>query len=151
VGKMYWDLQARVRRHARKAGLQGVLIQQMARPGAEVIIGMRRDPTFGPMLMFGGGGVYVEALRDVAFRIAPLGEDEARAMIAETVAGRLLLHGARGRKPGDVQALVDLILRVAQLALATPTLAEFELNPVIVHPAGQGVTVVDARGLLAGN
>ncbi len=153
VGKMYWEVQARVRRRARKAGLQGVLIQQMARPGTEVIIGMRRDPTFGPMLMFGGGGVYVEALRDISFRIAPLGEREARAMIAETVVGRLLLRGARGQKPGDAEALIDLIVRVSQLVMATPAFSEFELNPVIVHPAGQGVSVVDARAILliAGN
>jgi acyl-CoA synthetase (NDP forming) len=129
--------------------LQGVLIQQMAAPGVEAIIGMRRDPTFGPMLMFGGGGVYVEALRDVAFRIAPFSEEDARAMIEETVAGRLMMRGARGRKPGDVDALTGLILQVAGLALAIPELSEFELNPVIVHPAGQGVTAVDARAVLA--
>ncbi len=148
VGQTYWDLQAKVRRRARKAGLQGVLVQEMARPGVEIIIGMRRDPTFGPMLMFGGGGVYVEALRDVAFRIAPFDAEEARAMIAETVAGRLLMFGARGRVPGDVDALVRLLQLVAGLALAAPMLREFELNPVIVHPAGQGATVVDARAIL---
>jgi acetyl-CoA synthetase (ADP-forming) len=109
---------------------------------------MRRDPVFGPMVMFGGGGVYVEALRDVSFRIAPFDEEDARRMIAETVAGRLLMFGARGQRPGDVDALVRLIQQVAALALAVPDLSEFELNPVIVHPAGQGVTVVDARALL---
>jgi len=149
VAKAYWDLQAKVRIRARKAGLQGVLVQQMAAPGAEVIIGMRRDATFGPMLMFGGGGVYVEALRDVAFRIAPITEKSAQAMIAETVAGRLLIMGGRGRRPGDVDALMRLLLQVSELAVALPELAEFELNPVIVHPAGQGATVVDARALLA--
>jgi len=149
VGAMYWELQAKVRRRARKAGLQGALIQQMAAAGEEVIIGMRRDPTFGPMMMFGGGGVYVEALRDVAFRIAPLADEDARDMIAETVAGRLLIRGTRGRRPGDVEALASLIQQVAALALAVPHLSEFELNPVIVHPAGQGVTVVDARAILA--
>ncbi len=150
VGKMYWELQARVRRRAPKAGLQGVLVQQMAEPGAEVIIGMRRDPTFGPMILFGGGGVYVEALRDVAFRIAPFDDEEARRMMGETVAGRMLMHGGRGRRPGDVDALVQLMQRVAALVLAVPELAEFELNPVIVHDPGQGVTVVDARAMLAG-
>ena len=149
VSKAYWDLQARVRRRARRAGLQGVLVQQMAGPGTEVIIGMRRDPTFGPMVMFGGGGVYVEALRDVSFRIAPFSDEQARQMLGETVAGRMLLFGARGRRPGDVDALAALIRRVAALALAIPELAEFELNPVIVHEPGQGVTVVDARAVLA--
>ncbi len=148
VGKRYWDVQARVRRRAPKAGLQGVLVQQMARPGAEAIVGVRRDPTFGPMVMFGGGGVYVEALRDVSFRIAPFSDEEAQRMIAETVAGRMIMFGARGQRPGDVQALVSLIQRIAALALAIPEIEEFELNPVIVHAPGQGVTVVDARAIL---
>jgi acetyltransferase len=147
VPHAYWELLAQVRRRAPRAGLQGVIVQQMAAPGTEVIIGMRRDATFGPLLMFGGGGVYVEALRDVAFRIAPLAADDARAMIAETVAGRLLMHGARGQRPGDVKALAMLIEQVAALALAAPELNEFELNPVIVHPAGSGLTVVDARAV----
>ena len=150
VGKAYWDIQAQVRRRAPKAGLQGVIVQQMAGPGVEVIIGMRRDPTFGPMILFGGGGVYVVALRDVAFRIAPFSDEEARQMLSETVAGRMLLYGARGRRPGDVEALVQLIHQVAALALAVPELAEFELNPVIVHGRGQGVTVVDARAVMGG-
>jgi acyl-CoA synthetase (NDP forming) len=101
------------------------------------------------MILFGGGGIYVEALRDVAFRIAPFSDDEARQMIRETVAGRLLMYGARGQRPGDVDALVQLIQQVAALALAVPELAEFELNPVIVHDPGQGVTAVDARAVLA--
>ena len=149
VGKAYWEVQARVRRRAPKAGLQGALIQQMAPPGTEVIVGMRRDPVFGPVILFGGGGMYVEAWRDVAFGIAPLTEQDIRTMLQETVVGRLLLRGARGHGPGDVTALMALMQKVAALALAVPELAEFELNPVVVHPAGQGVTVVDARAVLA--
>ena len=131
-----------------EARLSGVLVQKMAGPGMEVIIGMRRDPNFGPMLMFGGGGIYVEALKDVAFRIAPFTRTDARNMIAETVAGRLLTN-PRGGEPGDIDAVVELILKVADLALAVPELSEFELNPVIVHLAGHGATVVDARAILA--
>ena len=149
VGKAYWDIQAQVRQRSRKAGLQGVLVQQMARPGTEVIIGMRRDPTFGPMILFGGGGIYVEALRDVSFRIAPMTDEDAQTMLRETVAGRLLMFAPRGQRPGDVDALVALIQRVAALALAVPELAEFEMNPVVVHEPGQGVTVVDARAVLS--
>ncbi len=125
----------------------GVLVQKMAEPGTEVIVGMRRDPSFGPMLMFGGGGIYVEALKDVAFRIAPCTRADARDIIDETVAGRLLTH-PRGGEPGDVESLLDLMLKVAVLALTAPELNEFELNPVLVHPVGHGVTAVDARAIL---
>ena len=99
------------------------------------------------MLLFGGGGVYVEAFADFALRTAPLSVTEARAMMAETVAGRLL-EGARGRPPADLDALAHLMARIAGLACAAPELAEIEFNPVIVHPAGQGLTIVDARALL---
>jgi acetyltransferase len=127
--------------------IDGALVQKMAAPGAEVIIGARRDPTFGPMLLFGGGGVYVEAFADFALRTAPLSVSEARAMLAETVAGRLL-EGARGRPPADIDALARLMARIAGLACAAPQLAEIEFNPVIVHPAGQGLTIVDAGAVL---
>lgn len=127
--------------------IDGALVQKMAAPGAEVIIGARRDPTFGPMLLFGGGGVYVEAFADFALRTAPLSVTEARAMMTETVAGRLL-EGARGRPPADLDALAQLMARIAGLACAAPELAEIEFNPVIVHPAGQGLTIVDARAIL---
>ncbi|HEY53544.1 MAG TPA: acetate--CoA ligase family protein [Caldilineae bacterium] len=147
VAAAYADLLTQMQIARPGAQISGVLVQKMAGPGAEVIIGMRRDPTFGPMLMFGGGGVYVEALKDVAFRIAPLSRADARNMIAETVAGRLLA-APRGGPPGDIDAVAELILKVADLALAVPDLAEFELNPVIVHPAGGGVTTVDARAIL---
>ena len=134
------------------ARLTGVLVQQMAAPGAEVIVGMRRDPVFGPLLLFGGGGIYVEAFQDVAIRVAtpasPLARADVQAMIEETVAGRLLA-GTRGQPPGDIDALVDLILRLAALAATHPELDQLEFNPVIVHPAGQGVKVVDARAMLA--
>ena len=98
------------------------------------------------MLMFGGGGIYVEALQDVAFRIAPISRTVARELVAETVAGRLLTN-PRGGEPGDIEALVDLILKTSDLAMVAPELGEFELNPVIVHPFGQGVMAVDARAI----
>jgi len=147
VIKAYDGLLEQVRKSLPATDVTGVLVQKMAEPGTEVIIGMRRDPTFGPLLMFGGGGIYVEALQDVAFRIAPLSRATAGAMIAETVAGRLLTS-PRGGKPGDVEALVDLILKTSDLAMAAPELSEFELNPVIVHPLGLGATAVDARAIL---
>ncbi|NOX62674.1 MAG: acetate--CoA ligase family protein [Chloroflexi bacterium] len=132
-----------------EAEIQGVFVQRMAEPGVEVIVGMRRDPTFGPLILVGAGGVYVEILKDVAMRVAPLASDDARDMIRETVVGRLL-RGARGRPRADVEALVDLLLRVSDLACSWPELAEFEFNPVLVHPQGRGLTIVDARAILRG-
>ncbi len=143
----YLQLLARVQAARPDARITGVLVQRMAPPGIEVIVGARRDPTFGPTLLFGGGGAYVEAIQDVALRLTPLTHADARALIAETIVGRLLA-GARGQPPADIPALADLIVRVADLAHAHPELAEFECNPVIVHPAGYGVTIVDARALL---
>ena len=127
----------------------GVLVQKMApSPLAEVIVGFHRDPVFGPVLLFGGGGVFVEAYGDRSLRLAPIAEAEAHAMIAETVVGRLLA-GARGRPPGDIEALVALLRHVSTLAVAVPTLCEFEFNPIFVYPMGQGITIVDARAILA--
>jgi acetyltransferase len=127
----------------------GVLVQKMAPPPlAEVIVGFHYDPVFGPVLLFGGGGVFVEAYGDRSLRLAPIGETEAQAMIAETVVGRLLA-GARGRPRGDLEALVALLLRLSALTMATSPLCELEFNPVFVYPAGEGILIVDARGILA--
>jgi acetyl coenzyme A synthetase (ADP forming)-like protein len=120
------------------------LVQQMAPAGQEVILGMERDPQFGPLLMFGMGGVYVEVLRDVAFRLAPLSDRDAEAMVAETAVGRIL-RGVRGQPPGDLAAVVDTLRRVGQLVTDFPCLAELDLNPLIVGAAGQGAWAVDAR------
>lgn len=147
VAVAYERLVASMQNHRPDIAISGVLVQKMAAPGAEVIVGVRRDPAFGPMLLFGGGGVYVEAFEDVALRTAPLSAAEAREMVAETVAGRLLA-GARGRPPGDLDALTSLMTCLADLACAAPELAEVEFNPVVVHLAGQGLTIVDARAFL---
>ena len=108
---------------------------EMVRPGHELIVGMRRDPQFGPLLMVGLGGIYVELLKDVAFRVAPFDRNEARRMIAKTHAGKLL-SGLRGQPAGDVEAVVDVILQVAQLALDHPQIQEIDVNPLMVYPAG---------------
>jgi len=119
-------------------------VQRMAPKGLEVIVGARRDAQFGPLVMFGMGGVYVEVLRDVAFRLAPLRAAEAREMVAETAAGRLL-EGVRGRPPGDIEAVVQALVRVGQLMADLPQVAEVDLNPLIVGGAGEGAWAVDAR------
>ena len=131
-----------------EAKLEGVMIEQMAGRGHEVIVGMRRDPGFGPVLMFGLGGVSVELFKDVSFRVAPISDEEAREMILETRAGRLLT-GFRGAQPADLDAVVDCIRRLGQLAIDFPEIEEAEVNPLLVHPQGQGALVLDGRIILA--
>jgi acetyltransferase len=124
-------------------GEQG-FVQRMAPEGLEVIVGAQRDAQFGPLLMFGLGGTFVEVLQDVAFRLAPLSVAEAREMIAETAAGKLLA-GVRGQPPRDIEAVVQALRRVAQLMVDLPQVVEVDLNPLIVAPAGEGAWAVDAR------
>jgi acetyltransferase len=126
------------------ADVRGVLVQQMAPKGVEVIVGVTRDETFGPLLMVGLGGIFVEVLRDVAFAPAPLTREDARDLLAQLRGGRLL-QGVRGEPPADVDALIDLLVAVARFASDhADAIAEIDLNPVIVHPRGQGLSVVDA-------
>ncbi|MFY1112240.1 MAG: acetate--CoA ligase family protein, partial [Methanosarcinaceae archaeon] len=129
------------------AVLEGVQLQQMLSEGREVIIGMVRDPTFGPMLMFGLGGIYVEILKDVRFAIAPLSESEARDLITG-IKTYPLLAGIRGAEPSDIDALVDSILRISRLVCDFPEIEEFEINPMIVLEKGKGALAVDMRLVL---
>jgi len=130
-----------------EAVLEGVMVEKMAPRGQEVIIGMRRDPGFGPLMMFGLGGIYVELFKDVAFRVAPLTAEEAMQMITETRAGRLLT-GFRGQPVADLDAVVDVILRLSRLALDFPQVEEAEVNPLLVFPAGKGALALDGRVIL---
>ena len=130
-----------------EARLEGVMIEQMAGSGQEVIVGMRRDAGFGPLMMFGLGGVYVELFKDVAFRVAPISEKEALEMISETGAGKLL-KGFRGQPACDLEAVVSCIQQLGQLALDFPEIAEVEVNPLLVHAQGQGALVLDGRIIL---
>lgn len=130
-----------------KAELRGVQVQQMVTGGQEVIIGMKRDPTFGAMVMFGLGGVYVEALADVSFRLAPMARQDAEEMIDEVRSAKLLT-GLRGAPSADRAALVEAILRVGQLAADHPQITELDINPLMVLPAGQGALAVDVRIIL---
>jgi acetyltransferase len=119
-------------------------VQKMAPGGLEVIVGAQRDPQFGPLVMFGLGGVYVEVLQDVAFRLAPLSAADAREMVMETGAGKLLA-GVRGQPRRDIGAVVEAIRGVAQLMVDLPAVAEVDLNPLIVGEAGEGAWAVDVR------
>jgi acetate---CoA ligase (ADP-forming) len=126
------------------AAVRGVLVQQMVPKGVEVIVGVTRDDTFGPLQMVGLGGIFVEALRDVAFAPAPLTREDAHDLLAQ-LRGARLLEGVRGEPPADVDALVDVLVAVSRFAADhADAVAEIDLNPVIVHPRGQGLSVVDA-------
>ncbi|HEV2100678.1 MAG TPA: acetate--CoA ligase family protein [Stellaceae bacterium] len=126
------------------AAIEGVLVQKMAAPGIEIILGVSRDPVFGPMLMVGLGGIHVEVLRDVAFSPVPIGPVEALALITE-LKGAALLDGVRGAPPADKAALAELIAALSRFAADhAAQIDEIDLNPVIVHPQDQGLTVVDA-------
>jgi acetyltransferase len=126
------------------AEILGCLVQEMVIGGKEVIIGMNKDPQFGPLIMFGLGGIYIEAIRDVSFRLAPLSRREAEEMVSE-IRGWELLRGVRGEKPVDIEAIVDCILRVSQLVTDFPEIMELDLNPLIVREKGRGAVCVDAR------
>ena len=124
--------------------MQGAFVQPMLREGLEAIIGMTHDPSFGPLVMFGLGGVNVELLKDVAFRVQPLTDRDARELV-RSVRGFPLLEGWRGTPPGDIAAVEDALLRVSQLASDHPDVAEMDLNPLRVLPPGRGCLVLDAR------
>ncbi len=134
----------RARRFMPDAQLQGVSVQEMVRGGREVIIGTSRDPQFGPVVMFGLGGIYVEVLKDVSFRVAPFGERHARKMIEE-IRSAGLLWGARGEQPSDIDAIVESLLAVSQLVTEYPDIVELDINPLKVAEAGAGAVAVDAR------
>jgi acyl-CoA synthetase (NDP forming) len=137
-------LMARAARHRPDATIEGVLVAPMARRGVEVIIGVSRDPVFGPAVMFGLGGVHVEVLKDVTFRLAPFDLAEARSMIDE-IRGRAMLSGVRGAPPSDIEALAHLLVDLAAFAAAHRNdLETIDLNPVIVLPQGEGVVALDA-------
>lgn len=140
----YATLINRAAMHRPDASIEGVLVAPMAKKGVEVIVGVSRDPVFGPAVMFGLGGVHVEVLKDVTFRLAPFGRDEALRMIDE-IRGRAMLDGVRGAAPSDVDALADLLVSVSAFAAAHRDDVEtIDLNPVVVLPAGEGVVVLDA-------
>ncbi len=121
-----------------------VMLQQMAPKGHEVILGARNDPQFGPVLMFGMGGIFVEVLKDVAFRLAPIRDTDAAAMVMETAVGKIL-HGVRGQPPSDLAGIVDTLCRVGQLVDDFPCIAELDINPLIVSEPRNGVWAVDVR------
>lgn len=145
IGKAYDEIMASVKKKERKARIEGVAVQKMAKPGVEVIVGMSKDATFGPVIMFGLGGIMVEVMKDVSFRIVPLLRRDAREMIKE-IKGYPLLNGYRGSDPVDVKKLEEIILKVSAFADKHPEVKEMDLNPIYAYK--DGAIAVDARIIL---
>jgi len=124
-----------------------VLVQSMVTRGREVILGGKRDQSFGPIVLFGLGGIFVEALKDVVWRVAPLSYEEAQRMIA-SIRGARVLQGIRGEKPWDIETVADLLVRLSHMLVALPQIQEIDINPVLVFPEGEGAQAVDARIIL---
>lgn len=129
------------------AKIKGVLVQEMVKSAKETILGASQDPTFGPVIMFGLGGIYVEVLKDVVFRVAPIDEQEAINMV-ESIKTIKLLKGVRGEKPSDLKAIADSLQRLSQLVVDFQEIKEFDINPLLVLEEGKGARVVDARIIL---
>lgn len=141
----YKDIVSNVKEHAEKARIIGVLVQEMAPPSTEIIVGSTKDPQFGPAIVFGLGGILVEILKDVTFRIAPINREEAQEMITE-VKAYPILKGYRGTPPADTDAIVDILLATSKLVTDYEQIKELDFNPIIVYP--KGAKAVDARIIL---
>lgn len=145
LGKAYDEIHASVADKFPEAGIEGVTVQQSARSGVEVIIGMFTDAQFGPVLMFGLGGIFVEVIKDISFRIVPLAQKDSKRMIRE-IKGYPLLDGYRGQEKVDVAILESILLKLSKFVGQYPEIKEFDINPIIAY--GDGAVVVDARVIL---
>jgi acyl-CoA synthetase (NDP forming) len=145
VGAAFDRVTASAKQHVPDATIEGVAVQRMERQGTEVIVGVTKDPQFGPVLMFGLGGVLVEVLKDVAFRVIPINQRDARQVIHE-IKGYPLLEGYRGSEAADIGKLEELLLKVSSFVEAHPEVAELDLNPVFAY--ADGAIAVDARVVL---
>ena len=145
VGEAWDEITKSARANYPKATVDGISVQKMAPPGIEIIIGMSKDEQFGPVLMFGLGGVWVEIMKDVSFKIVPLTTQDAADMIRE-IKGYALLKGYRAQKPVDVPYLERLLIQVSQFVEKNPNIRELDLNPILAYP--EGAIAVDARIVL---
>jgi acyl-CoA synthetase (NDP forming) len=141
----YQDIIYKVKKYKKEAKISGVIAYSMIPQETEIIIGMMKDPHFGPVIMFGLGGIFVEILKDISFRILPLEERDAEEMISE-IKGYQILKGIRGETPKDVKSIRDVLMKISQLVMENPEIKEIDLNPVFVF--NQGLQVVDARMIL---
>jgi acyl-CoA synthetase (NDP forming) len=145
VRKAYDEIMASVKTKFPAAVIEGISVQQMAKPGLEIIVGMSKDTQFGPVLMFGLGGIFVEILKDVSFRIAPLQKEDAVSMIRE-IKSFALLQGFRGSDKVDIAALENILLKLSDFVISNPEIKELDLNPIFAYK--DGVVAVDARVVL---
>lgn len=148
VEAAYEEILSAVNQKYPHAVIDGVSVQKMARPGTEVIVGMTKDAQFGPVLMFGLGGILVELLKDVSFRIVPFEREDAREMIRE-IKGYPILEGFRGREPADVSILEEILLKISRFVDDHPEIKELDLNPIFAYK--DGAVTVDARIILEGD
>lgn len=146
VRDAYDEIMRNVKKKQPNARIYGILVQEMAPPSTEVIVGGLRDPQFGPAVMFGLGGIYVEVFKDVSFRIAPVEEYEALDMIHD-IKGVKVLKGFRNREAADISALAHTIIQVSDIMVSVEEIKEIDLNPVLVYP--EGLKAVDARIILS--
>lgn len=145
----YELIEYRARKYSKDATIWGVLIQEQVRKGREILVGVSRDPQFGPLIGFGMGGIYVEVLKDVAFRLAPLTSEEVHDQV-RAIRTFPLLKGVRGEPPADLVAAEETVLRVSQLVTDFPEIVEMDINPLVVYNQGEGAIVLDARIILQG-
>ncbi|MBA7536317.1 hypothetical protein ES705_28580 [subsurface metagenome] len=141
----YQEIIFKAKKYNKEARIEGVIVYSMVPQETEIIIGMMKDPHFGPVAMFGLGGIFVEVLKDISFRIIPLEEKDAREMITE-IRGYEILKGARGNPPRDIQAIKEVLMKVSKLTTENPEINEIDLNPIFVFE--NGIQVVDARMIL---
>jgi acetyltransferase len=147
VRQAFDTIVARGRAYKADAVIEGVLVQKMAPSGTEVILGLNRYPVFGPLLMFGIGGIFVEVFQDVTFRLAPIGRNEARRMVRQ-IKGYKLLQGFRGRPKGDIETIEKCLVGLSNMAINHPEIVELDINPLLVHAEGRGATAADCRMIL---
>lgn len=145
IKKVYKNIISQVREKRPDAKIDGIVLYKQAPKGVEVIVGMIRDPQFGPTVMFGLGGIFVEILKDVAFRVCPVERTDIEEMLAE-IEGIKMLQGYRGRPRCDVKAIIDIIMEISRLALNYSVITEIDLNPIIVYE--KSALVVDAKVFL---
>jgi len=145
AGKAYSEMMASIKQKMPNARIEGISVQRMATSGVELIIGMNKDPQFGPVIMFGLGGILVEVLKDVSFRLVPVSKLDAAEMIRE-VKGHALLEGYRGQKPVDISRLEDIIVKVSDFVEKNPRITELDLNPLFAD--GENIVAADARIVL---
>ena len=147
VKKAFNEIIRRAGEYDPQAAIEGVLVQKMAPAGSEVILGLNRYPVFGPLLMVGIGGIFVEIFQDVVFRLAPIGRNEARRMVRQ-IKGYRLFQGFRGRPPVDIEAIEKHLVSLSKLAADHPQIMELDINPLLVHARGEGATAADCRIIL---